>query len=283
MINLVDKEVEHESFGRGSIISYDGSYIQILFKSGKKRFVFPEAFKEYLILCDKKAASMVNKKIEKEEKEREEIEIKLEEEREARRRQYLLQKQKPTKKQRIHSRLQSVFWCKPEEEDIIFEEWKVFTGVIKSGAKKGEPRRLAQVNQNSACLITSRDKNVDEEERQILGAFMVEPGFRGGDCKDGYIPAHPKYRIRLSEEESEKMLFWTYYINKRYPDNIVWNSGKHRYFDNEWMAQILRDIINLKEDPKEQEDVKAFFDYFCQINNINKEELPEANGPLAQD
>lgn len=76
------------------------------------------------------------------------------------------------------------------------------------------------------------------------------------------------------------MLFWNYFINKRYPHRIVWNSGRQRYFDNEWMAQILQDILSLKEDPKEQEYVKLFLEYFCHINNINKAELAEPNGAL---
>ena len=34
---------------------------------------------------------------------------------------------------------------------------------------------------------------------------------------------------------------------------MAWSTGKYRYFDNLWMAQILLDIISIKTDPKEQE------------------------------
>ncbi|HKM40031.1 MAG TPA: malate synthase, partial [bacterium] len=80
--------------------------------------------------------------------------------------------------------------------------------------------------------------------------------------------------------ESERMLFWNYYINKRYPKKMTWNSGRHRYFDNIWMAQILRDIISLKEDPQEHDLARRFFQHFCQINVINIERLSQPSGVL---
>lgn len=51
---------------------------------------------------------------------------------------------------KVHPEQQAVFWCDAHEEDRIFTEWRVFIGKIKSGQKKGEPRRLARINQNSA-------------------------------------------------------------------------------------------------------------------------------------
>lgn len=284
MINLVNKQVTHKSFGKGNVVNYNDSYIKIHFKSGKKRFVFPDAFEKYLTFIDQGAADMVRTKIQKKEIERKKelLKQKKEEKEKAlqREQQRFLERQKSARNPEIYSRSQSVFWCKPEEQEKVFTEWSIFVGEIKSGQNKGQPRRLARVNQNSACLLTTRNPNVPEKDRRILGVFMVDEGFSGRNCKDGYIPAHPKYRIRFSKEESEKMFFWNYYTNERYPDRIVWNSGRHRYFDNIWMAQILRDIILLKEESKEQEYVKGFFEYFCRINNINENELPEPSGPL---
>lgn len=39
---------------------------------------------------------------------------------------------------------------------------------------------------------------------------------------------------------------------------MTWNTGKHRYFDNLRMAQILIDIVELKSDPKERELAQQF-------------------------
>jgi hypothetical protein len=61
---------------------------------------------------------------------------------------------------------------------------------------------------------------------------------------------------------------------------MTWNAGKYRYFDNAWMAQILRDIITLKEEQKERQLVQQFFEHFCHMNQIRKEELPKPNGTL---
>lgn len=281
LMDLVNKKVIHETFGEGNVVNYNDSYIKINFESGDKRFVFPDAFGKYITLIDQGAATLVRKKIQKREEERkkEALRAKKEEALEQERQRILEQKER-MKNRKIHPELQSVFWCKTQEEDRVFTEWKVFIGKIKSGNRKGQPRRLARMNQNSACLLTRREPDMPEEDRLILGVFMAEEGFNGRLCEDGYIPAHPEYRLRLSEQESEKMLFWNYYVNRRFPNKMTWNSGRQRYFDNIWMAQILRDIVSLKEKPKEREDAQRFLEYFCKINDINEEELPKANGAL---
>ncbi len=109
---------------------------------------------------------------------------------------------------------------------------------------------MVRLHQNSGCLITAREADVPEQERRILGVFMVEENFIGKLCEDGYIPAHSRFRLRLSEEESEKLRFGPTTAISVTPTNTTWNSGRHRYFDNIWMAQILRDIAALKKDAK---------------------------------
>ena len=109
---------------------------------------------------------------------------------------------------------------------------------------------------------------------------MVNEDFIGKLCEDGYIPAHSKYRLQLTEQESNQLLFWEYYVNEKSPQKMTWNSGKHRYFDNTWMAQILLRIVSLKTDPKEKEIANQFFKYFCKRNNITAQELPKPNGTL---
>ena len=112
---------------------------------------------------------------------------------------------------------------------------------------------------------------------------MAPENFNGQSQEDGYIEAHPEHRLRLSEQESEKMLFWKYYKNKRFPDRMTWKSGRQRYFDNLWMAQILKDIVSLKKDPQEKKDAQLFLDYFCKSNHINVAQLPKPEGALIQE
>lgn len=280
-MSLVNKKVLHNTFGEGKVVSYDDAYIKINFDKGPKSFIFPDVFKKYIKIMDEKAAKLVEGKIEEKEAEKAERKAELKKQREKEREeQRLLEIQRRMRSRKIHPALQSVFWCKEEEIDEIFSDWQIFVGEIKSGEKKGEPRRLARMNQNSACLITRRDDDMDEEERHVLGLFMTQLGFDGRKCEDGYIEAHPEYRIKLTQEESEKILFWNYYYNKRSPERITWNSGRQRYFDNIWMAQILRDIVFIKEDPQEQREVGEFFEHFCKINRIDENQLPAANGSL---
>ena len=111
---------------------------------------------------------------------------------------------------------------------------------------------------------------------------MVDEFFVGKLCEDGLIPAHSKYRLRLSEEESRRLLFWNYYVNERYPNNMTWNSGRHRYFDNVWMAQILRDLAALKSESEDLELLTDFFEHFCIMNRLEEAELPLANGALVR-
>lgn len=280
-MDLVDKHVMHKTFGKGNVINYDDSYIMIKFTSGEKKFVFPDVFRKHITLIDQKAARLVNEIIEAQEKQQKKEELILKKEKALEQEQQnILNQRKNMKVGKIHDKIQSVFWCEPDELDEIFNEWKVFTGEIKSGKNKGQPRKLTRMNQNSACIITTRNDNMPEEERQILGIFMASDYFNGALCEDGYITSNPKYQIHLSKEESEKMLFWNYYKDDKSPDKAIWKSGRHRYFDNIWAAQMLKDVASLKEDPKDQEYVQVFFEHFCRINLINQNELPQANGAL---
>lgn len=291
-MKLVNKKVTHGTFGEGKVIDCDDSYIKIKFPEGDKKFIFPDAFKEYITFIDENANDLVNKENEKKDAIIREEERQLQKEQEAREerlkqekileqeRQYILEQKKLLKSGKVHSKIQSVFWCEKDEDEEIFKDWQVFTGKIKSGKNKGEPRKFPRMNQNSACLITKRQGKMKEEERQILGLFMAEESFNGRKLEDGYIKAHPDYRIQLTEEESKNMLFWNYYIDEKAPESTTWNSGRQRYYDNIWTAQILRDIVELRENPEEKQYAKDFLEYFCKINIINIDDLPLADGVL---
>lgn len=281
-MNLIDKKVTHKLFGMGSIVKHNESSIEIHFASENKKFVFPDVFEKHLKLHDKSVANLLEKIIQDKEMERKEEEWKKEEEKKQQRKKHelLLEHEKLMKNHKLHPESQMVFWCDTEEQNSSFSEWKVFSGVIKSGNNKGKPNKPIRLHQNSAVLLTAIDSSKPEKERRILGVYMVNEDFIGKLCEDGYIPAHSKYRIQLTEQESDQMLFWEYYVNEKSPDKMTWNTGKYRYFDNSWMAQILLDIVSLKSDPKEQELAQQFFEHFCKMNQITDQELPKPNGAL---
>lgn len=281
-MNLINKEVTHKRFGRGNVVKQNDSIIEIHFATENKKFVYPDAFENFLKLHDKSTANTLEKVIQKKEIERKKVEQEKEEEKNRQRKeqQLRLEHEKLMKNHKLHPESQMVFWCDVEELSTIFTEWKTFTGVIKSGNNKGKPNKPTRLHQNSVCLLTARDSSMSEKERRILGVYFVNEGFIGKFCEDGYIPAHPEYRLQLTEQESDGMLFWKYYLNEKSPHKMTWNTGKYRYFDNVWMAQILLDIVSLKNNTQEQELAQNFFEHFCKMNQLREEELPEPNGAL---
>jgi len=111
---------------------------------------------------------------------------------------------------------------------------------------------------------------------------MVGETFAGNLSEDGMVPAHGDFKMKLTEQEAEKMLFWKYYKNKNHPHRATWNSGRYRYFDNIWTAQIIKDIIALKTDEEEIKEVQQFLEYFTKMNLLDMDNIPEANGALEQ-
>ena len=281
-MNLINKKVTHKSFGVGSIVKHNDCSIEINFASEHKKFVFPDAFEKHLKLHDKSDANSLQQIIDEKELERRAIEWKKEEELKQQRKnlELRLEHEKLMKYHKLHPESQMVFWCDSEEKNSSLTDWKVFSGVIKSGNNKGKPNKPIRLYQNSAVLLTSIDSSLPEKERRILGVYMVNEEFIGKLCEDGYIPAHSKYKLQLTEQESDQLLFWKYYINEKSPEKMTWNTGKYRYFDNLWMAQILHDIISLKSDPREQELAQKFFKHFCKMNKITEQDLPKPNGAL---
>jgi len=219
-MNLINKKVTHERFGMGSIVKYNDSSIEIHFASENKKFVFPDVFGKHLKLHDKSVANSLEKIIQKKETERKEEEWKKEEEKKLHRKNQELRwgHEKLMKNHKLHPESQVVFWCDTEEQNSSFSEWKVFSGVIKSGNNKGKPNKPIRLHQNSAVLLTAIDSSMPEKDRRILGVYMVNEDFIGKLCEDGYTPAHSKYRLQLTEQESDQMLFWEYYVNGKFPE-----------------------------------------------------------------
>lgn len=279
-MNLIDQEVTHKVFGEGNIVDHNETIVTIDFEEDTKKFLYPDAFRTFITLNDKEIAKSLKKVFIKREIEEKAINKRLEEEREQRaieqRRRELL------KNHKIHESSQIVFWLDEEEQKNVFTDWNVFTGEVQSGKNKGQPNKAARLQPNSASLLTVRTPDQEETERKILGLYMVTESFSGQLCEDGMVPAHKEFRIELTDDETEKMLFWNYYINHNYPDRTTWNSGKYRYYDNLWTAQILKDIIALRTDKEQIEYAEKFLEHFCLMNVIDIDNIPKASGALKQ-
>ncbi|GIN98126.1 hypothetical protein J6TS1_39960 [Siminovitchia terrae] len=278
-MNLINEEVTHKVFGEGNIVDHDESVITIDFNEDIKKFVYPDVFGKFITLNDRNVAEALKKVLLKREME-EALKRKREEEKE--RQASEQQRREKLKNPRIYESSQIVFWLDEEEKQSVFTDWQVSIGKVQSGKNKGQLNRVARLRPNSAGLLTARESDQPETKRRILGLYMVNETFSGNLSKDGMVPPHGEFRIELTDEEAEKMLFWNYYVNKNYPHRTTWNSGKFRYFDNVWTAQILKDIIALKTDGEQIKEAKNFLEYFCQMNALDMENIPEATGALKQ-
>ena len=282
-MNLINKIVTHKVFGEGSIVIHNDSRVEIQFATESKNFVYPDVFAQHLTLHDSNSATLIEKIIQAKEEKVEENKRKKQQEKELlqKKQQLRVDYEKIMHNHKLHSESQLVYWCDTEEQNNVFTDWNVTSGTIKSGNNKGMPSKLTRLHQNSAIVLTAREADVLEEERRILGLYMVKKNFIGKLSDDGEVPAHSKYKIQLTKEESDQLPFWKYYTYKKSPEKMSWNTGKHRYFDNVWTAQILVDILALKKDPSEKEEVQQFLNHFCKMNQLSIEELPMPTGVLA--
>lgn len=282
MLNLVDKKVTHKVFGEGKVLSQNGDVVEIGFNTENKKFIYPDAFDKYLVVHDAMSANVLKKIIRIQNEKLEAHHLQQEEHRVLQREKQKLRMEydRITNNHKLHDESQMVFWCTEEEAENALKEWTVFTGMTKSGANKGKINKATRLHRNSAVVITGRDGLALEQNRHVLGVYMVEGTFVGKRCEDGNIKAHTKYKLSLTKEESEQLLFWKYYSNKKTPDKITWNTGKYRYFDNEWMAQLLVDIVAIKTDVSEKQIAQQFLSYFCKMNQITLQDLQLPNGSL---
>ena len=277
-MNLINKEITHKVFGNGNIVEQNDSVITVNFNDGIKKFVYPDAFETFISLNDQDTAKNLQKIIAEKEIERQALEKKLKEEIE----QQVLEQQRrdKIKNLKIHESSQIVLWLDEEEQQVVFNDWQVSSGKVQNGANQGQPNKVARLRPNSACLLTARDSDQPETERRILGLYMVTESFVGDELNDGMIPAHAEFRIKLSEQEAATMYFWNYYVNKNFPHRMTWNSGKFRYFDNVWTAQILKDIIASSSDKENIEQAERFLEYFCEMNQLDINNIPDKSGAL---
>lgn len=165
-------------------------------------------------------------------------------------------------------------------ESQMLREWKAYAGIVQRGERKGQPMRLNKVQYNSLCVLTTRNPDMVENNRYIFAVFLVDETYTGDKIEEGYVGTRSKYKIKLSPDEGEKMLFWKYHKNSNSPEKTAWSSGLHRYFQDEMAVQILRDIVQIKTGTEDEDLAKEFLNYFCKTNEIDINEVKSPSGAL---
>ena len=254
-MQLVGKAVGHKVFGQGIITDCSGNIVIVSFPQGDKRFIYPDAFANFLTLKNKSAQNKINeiynKRLGAEVARKQE----LQEEQERRRRLCAL---------KITPNSQAAFNIDPNDLDEVFSSDAISTGCYLSGISKGKPRIPSKLMPNSACLLTGCPPNTSEKERRILGAFMVKDGFGGYMCKDGMVECHDKYKVRLNPNST--MLYWDYFdCSDPLPR---WGNTVFKYLPNSTMHQILLAMKKVFQDTEEETLIHEFYQYFCEINRF---------------
>lgn len=254
-MQLVGQAVAHKVFGQGVITDYSGNVVTVSFPQGDKKFIYPDAFANFLMLKNQSVQNEINAICNRRLKA------------EAARKQALQEEEERCQRIRtlkIIPTSQAAFNIDLNDLDEIFLSGAVSTGCYLSGYSKGEPRIPSKLRPNSACLLTGRPPNTSEKERRILGAFMVKDDFWGDLCKNGMVECHDKYRVRLNPGNS--MLYWDYFDGS---DPLPrWGSTVFKYFPNSTMRRILLAMKEAFKDTEEEEAVHAFYQYFCEINRL---------------
>lgn len=255
-VQLVGQAIKHKVFGKGIVTGRDNNILTVDFSAGEKRFLFPDSFSSFLSLQDgglqNEIQALLQEKHAKQHAKQQQIA------KEKARRDYL-------RSLKIVPNSQAVFNLKKEEIAKTFADWSVCTGYYLSGYSKGKPRTLDRLAPNSICVLTHCKNGMIEQDRRIIGAFMVPEDFLGSECEDGIIPAHEIYRMKLAPKD--ELLFWPYL--QETPPTKAWGSVAFRYLSNITAAKILFDMKEAVRGTGEQEHAEQFYEHFCKINKLN--------------
>lgn len=254
-MQLVGQAVAHKVFGQGIITDCSGNIVTVSFPQGDKKFIYPDAFANFLMLKNQSAQNAINAICNRRMKAEAVRKQALQEEEERRQRIRTL---------KIAPNSQAAFNINLNDLDEIFLSGAVSTGCYLSGYSKGKPRIPSKLRPNSACLLTVRPPNTSEKERRILGAFMVKDDFLGDLCKNGIVECHDKYRVRLNPGNS--MLYWDYFDCGDPPPR--WGNAVIKCFPNSTMQRILLAMKEAFEDTREEKVIHALYQYFCEINRL---------------
>lgn len=254
-MDINGQAVKHNKFGSGIVTDLTTKIITVCFSEGEKKFVYPDAFREYLVLKDKNMQRHMIAQIDKKEAEINRLRQAKQTERE--RKQKLLNFS-------IAANSHAVFNIIPEQVEHVCKTYIVSTGQYLSGASKGQPRIVERLKPNSVCLMTERRRGQTEQERRIIGAFMVGEDFFGEDVYNGLIEGHPRYRMMVPSEAP--LLFWEYLDQDTLPR---WGNTSFKYCSGTVMNRILSEITQLVGNTEQKEAALEFYQYFCKMNCLS--------------
>lgn len=250
-MELVGETIQHEQFGRGVVTALDHNIITIDFPTGTRRFLYPDAFKGFLVPRDTDTKEEINDLL---------VEQKLEEKRKELEALEHQKKLSHLQSLKISVNGQAVFDLGNQADNDPFATGCCSTGVYLSGISKGEFRVPQQMAFNTMCILTACPEGQPEKDRRILALAMASEDFEGAACRDGQVPFHPDYRLKLSSP----VQVWPF-LKKEPKKN--WGHASFRYVSNQIGEEILYDLLQHSAG-EEQKALQRFYNYYCECNRI---------------
>ncbi len=248
-MQLIGQAIRHKTFGKGIVTGLDEHVLTVCFSGGDKKFIYPDAFGQYLTLrnsaMQEKIRSLLAEQTAQEKAHWQAVQ-------DAQERKYRLQHFP------ISQNSQTAFHLDTAQAEQTLHRWSVSTGTYLSGSSKGEPRVPDRMKPNSLCLLTCRAADAPEEERRIVGLFMAPEDFFGIYCRDGMIPAHPIWRAALAEPEQP--LFWPYFSEGSAVRR--WGKTAMKYFTTAVAERILFDLCRSGAAPRKPAGLPSLLPLF---------------------
>lgn len=253
-MKIQGQAVSHHTFGCGMITSLTDTIVTVRFPAGEKKFRYPEAFEEHLVLQNKRVQQTIADQIAKKQMEIDRRHERMQAE------QARLQKLRNYK---ISVNSHAVFHVAPACLEQVCQTCAVSTGRYLTGCSKGQPRVAERLKPNSACLLTTLPAGKPEQFRQVVGAFMVKEDFFGEDSNTGIIEGHPDHRMFVPA--GEQLLFWEHFDSKA---AARWGNTAFKYCACAAMDRILSEMVQMSEHTKAYSACVECYRYFCHVNRI---------------
>lgn len=259
-MQLIGQAVKHPSFGQGVVTGFAENKVTVEFSQGEKKFVYPDAFSQFLTLRDQTMQGAIDDLYQRANEEQ--TRAREEQLREQERRSRLL-------RLKLIENSHAAFALAPEQAESIGAGESLFTGFFLSGDSKGKPRLPSRMQANSACLLTSLPAGAPEKERRIAAIGMAAEDFVGEAAADGQVALHEDYFLRIAP--ANRPLFWAYADEGKTVKS--WGSVRFKYLSDSVVLRLLRDLKGELSGGVGAESLARLYEYFCVLSQLPAEQV----------
>jgi hypothetical protein len=284
MKELINKRVRHKSLGSGIIADAKEKSIEVDFNGVLKKFIYPDAFKKFLVFEEDNLQEETDNLLEEKRKKAEEIRASEERERSLAERMQLMEKMRLDREKKAGRRSIKItnpaFKCTPCTGKsggigmctICSKDGEPKNSVLRAGIDShGKPKRMKSIEPNSLAVLTSVCPEFREEERMIFSVFLVDETFLGNEYREGFVKSSPKYRVDLTSREAFGMRFYDYYKPET-SGSVKWGAVAVKSIDDKTAANILKAIAELKVGTESETAAKELYDYFYRTHKYTIED-----------